>query len=154
LDTLVLEGMNFEQMLEKLKGRSAAPLLPKVDAQTGQFVETRRRRFRNTGQWRICVDAITPAISKLPCSSLASFTPMDGKCRQVICTEGVALAGAVPTVWGDVFDYLHELRITVPSLRTALMAGRYRRTAPPVRGLRAPSYQFASDLGMTEAPQM
>jgi acyl-CoA synthetase (AMP-forming)/AMP-acid ligase II len=69
----------------------------------------------------------------------------------LIRAEGVTIAGAVPTVWTDIFATLRKRDLTLPSLRVALIAGT-----------RVPSALFAEfdafgiepcqTWGMTEAP--
>ena len=65
--------------------------------------------------------------------------------------EGVTIAGAVPTVWMDIFATLRKRGETLPSLRVALIAG----TRPPsslFADFDAFGVQPCQTWGMTEAP--
>ena len=64
---------------------------------------------------------------------------------------GVTLAGAVPTVWGDIVAELDRTGTTLPHLRTALIAGA---TLPEAiyDGLRRHGIDPRQTWGMTEVP--
>jgi acyl-CoA synthetase (AMP-forming)/AMP-acid ligase II len=69
----------------------------------------------------------------------------------MIRTEGVTIAGAVPTVWTDMFAALRARELTLPSLRVALVAGT-RVPTSLFAEFDALGIEACQTWGMTEAP--
>ena len=70
---------------------------------------------------------------------------------ELIRTEGVTLAGAVPTVWQDLVDTLVRMGLDVPTLKTGLLSGT-RPSQSLLDKLDAQGIQIRQSWGMTEAP--
>lgn len=65
--------------------------------------------------------------------------------------EGVTLAGAVPTVWMDIFSHLDAVNKTLPELKTALCAGS-RMSRSLFDRFKRECINVGQSWGMTEAP--
>ncbi|MCK9504443.1 MAG: AMP-binding protein [Porticoccaceae bacterium] len=69
----------------------------------------------------------------------------------LMAAEGVTLAGAVPTVWMDIFAVLNERKQKLPSLKTALVAGS-RMSKTLFDTFNDYGINLRQTWGMTEAP--
>lgn len=65
--------------------------------------------------------------------------------------EQVTLAGAVPTVWQDVLDYVETHELALPALRTALLSGT-RPSSALGRAMASRNIALCQSWGMTEVP--
>ncbi len=70
---------------------------------------------------------------------------------ELMSQEKVTIAGAVPTVWMDIFNTLRANGMTLPSLRVALVAGT-RAPSSLFAEFEAFGIQPCQTWGMTEAP--
>ena len=70
---------------------------------------------------------------------------------ELMSDEKVTLAGAVPTVWLDIFSVLKEGKRTIPSLRTSLVAGS-RMSKTLFDTFVEYGINVCQSWGMTEAP--
>lgn len=69
----------------------------------------------------------------------------------LIRSEGVTIAGAVPTVWQDIADTLVRQRLDVPTLKVGLLAGT-RPSHDLLKQLADFGVRLCQSWGMTETP--
>ncbi|MGD9661412.1 MAG: AMP-binding protein, partial [Porticoccaceae bacterium] len=77
------------------------------------------------------------------------FTP--ASIVELMASEGVTLAGAVPTVWMDIFSVLSEKKQKLSALKTALVAGS-RMSKTLFDTFNEYGINLRQTWGMTEAP--
>lgn len=70
---------------------------------------------------------------------------------ELIRSEGVTVAGAVPTVWQDIADTLQRLGLDVPTLKIGLLAGT-RPSHALLEKLSGFGIRLCQSWGMTETP--
>ncbi|MBR9909993.1 MAG: long-chain fatty acid--CoA ligase [Gammaproteobacteria bacterium] len=73
------------------------------------------------------------------------------KLLELMLAENVTLAGAVPTVWMDIFALLDSKGGSLPNLKTALCAGT-RMSRPLFDRFKREGINVCQSWGMTEAP--
>ncbi|ERY35651.1 long-chain fatty acid--CoA ligase [Pseudomonas aeruginosa] len=70
---------------------------------------------------------------------------------ELIRSEGVTVAGAVPTIWQDLMQTLRRLDLQVPTLKTGLLAGT-RPSLALCKEMNAFGIRVHQSWGMTEVP--
>lgn len=73
------------------------------------------------------------------------------KIVELMETEGVTLAGAVPTVWMDIFSHIDSQGTTLPKLKTVLCSGS-RMSRSLFDRFKREKINIGQSWGMTEAP--